>query len=179
MKYILYYLIVWSRVLLNSDFETTAQCPQPYNSTQVSYCATTATGGWLLFLKQVAQDWVRGCRLWSRQAVPGSGEKCSAGLCQSPHRPSSHTALSVCSYVPPTSQGIVFKSLFSHNAMDCSPQDSPGKNPGVHCHASPGISRPRKISYVSSLGGGVLTTSATWTRVLKPAQSASMSTWLG
>ena len=177
MKYsIFYYLIIWSKVLLNSDFKTTARCPQPYRDTVMTFVPEARA------LVTEAGAAVSGPARLSR--VRGE-VLCRALSC--PHRPSSHTALSVRSYVPPTSQGIVCSKVYSVITVWTVARRAPLSTgfsrqeywSGLPCPPPGDLSDPGRSLMSLALGGGFFTTSTTWTKVLKLAQSASMSSWLG
>ena len=164
MKYsILYYLIVWSRVLLNSDFKTTAQCPHPYNSTQgelLCYRDTVMT-----FVPEASALVTEAGAAVSAPArlSQGQGRSALQGSIMSPQALKSHSPFSVLIRTTHQPGYCVFKSLSSHNPMDCSPPAS-----SVHrilqarileCIAMPssrGSPLPRKIFYVSCIGRWVL-----------------------
>ena len=182
---ILYYLIVWSRVLLNSDFKTAARCPRPYNSTQgelLCYQDTVMT-----FVPEASALVAEaGAAVSGPPGCPGLGEKRSAGPHRVPQARRPHSSLNVLMCPAHQPEYYVFKVssvITPWTAARLVPLSTGFSRQeywsGWPCPPPGDLPNPGRSLRSPALEGGFFTTSATWTRVLKPAQSASMSSWLG
>ena len=182
---ILYYLIAWRRVLLNSDFKTAAWCPQPYNSTQGDLlCCQDAVMPFVPEASALVAE--AGAAVSGLPGCPGSGEKRSAGPRHVPQARRPHSSLCVLMRPAHQPEYCVFKvsSVITPWTAARPAPLSTGLSrqeywSGWPCPPPGDLPSPGRSPRSPALGGGFFTTSATWTRVLRPARSASMSSCLG